>query len=49
MQSKIGIVKLIKNFEFAPTEKTPIPMKFTPSSPFLSPVGEMWLEVRKIG
>jgi cytochrome P450 family 6 len=48
MQSKIGIVKLVKNFEFAPTEKTPIPMKFIPSSPFLSPVGGMCLKVKKI-
>lgn len=48
MQSKLAIVKLVQNFEFEPTEKTPIPMKFIPSSPFLSPVGGMWLKVKKL-
>ena len=48
MQTKIAIVKLLLNYEFEPTDKTPIPMKFVPSSPFLTPVGGMWLKLKKI-
>lgn len=48
MQSKLAIVKLVSQFELTPTAKTPIPMKFVPSSPFLSPVGGMWLKLKKI-
>lgn len=48
MQSKIAIVKLVSNFEILTTEKTTIPMKFVPSSPFLTPVGGMWLQMKKL-
>jgi cytochrome P450 family 6 len=48
MQSKMGIAKLIKDFSFSPCEKTPIPMKFVASFPFLAPVGGMWLKIEKI-
>lgn len=48
MQSKLAVVKLLQNYEFSPSEKTPIPMKFNPASPFLAPVGGMWLNLKKI-
>ena len=48
MQSKLAILKLLQNFEFSPSDKTPIPMKFVPSSPFLAPLGGMWLKIKKI-
>ena len=48
MQSKIGIVKLLLNYEFELTDKTPIPMKFIPSSPTIAPVGGVWLNVKKL-
>lgn len=48
MQSKLGIVKILQNFELSPSEKTPIPIKFVPSSPFLAPVGGMHLKLKKI-
>ena len=48
MQSKIAIVKLLLNYEFEPTVKTTIPMKFVPSSPTLAPVGGLWLKLKKI-
>lgn len=47
MQSKLAVVKLIQNFEIAPSEKTPIPMKFIPSHPFLAPLGGMHLKLTK--
>ena len=48
MQSKLAIVKLLQSFELSPNDKTPIPMKFVPASPFLAPVGGMWLNLKKI-
>jgi hypothetical protein len=43
----MGIAKLITNFIFTPNDKTPIPLKFIPSFPFLAPVGGMMLNVEK--
>lgn len=48
MQSKIAVVKILQNFEVTPSDRTPIPMKFVPQSPFLAPVGDMWLNFKKI-
>lgn len=48
MQTKVAIVKLITKYEVQPCEKSPIPMKFIPSNPFVSPVGGMWLNFKKI-
>lgn len=48
MQSKMAILKLIKNFKFSPCEKTLIPMKFETFAPFISPKGGMWLKVERI-
>ncbi|XP_070493939.1 uncharacterized protein [Chironomus tepperi] len=48
MQSKIGIVKLIKNFVIQPAEGTQIPLKFNPTSPLLAPEKGMWLKITKI-
>lgn len=48
MQSKIGIVKMIKNFTFQPAERTQIPLKFNPTSPLLAPEKGMWLIVNQI-
>ncbi|KAG5667306.1 hypothetical protein PVAND_015292 [Polypedilum vanderplanki] len=48
MQSKIGIVNLIKNFRILPCSKTIIPMKFSPTAAFQSPVGGMWLKFEKL-
>lgn len=48
MQTKIAIVKLLIKFKFSPCAKTPIPMKFAPSSSLQSPLGGMWLKVEKV-
>ena len=48
MQSKIGIVKLLLNYEFEPIDKTSIPMKFSPLTMFVVPVDGVWLKVKKI-
>ena len=48
MQSKIAVAKILQNYKITPSDKTPIPMKFIPSGPFLAPVGGMWLKLNKI-
>lgn len=48
MQSKLSVVKILQNYEVIPSDRTPIPMKFVPQSPFLAPVGDMWLNFKKI-
>jgi len=48
MQTKIVLVKLLRKYKFSPGTRTPIPMKFSPSSAFQSPVGGMWLKIEKI-
>ncbi|KAL7026329.1 hypothetical protein ACKWTF_013862 [Chironomus riparius] len=48
MQSKMAILKLIKNFKFSPCEKTLIPMEFETFAPFISPKEGMWLKVEEL-
>lgn len=48
MQSKLGIVKILQNFELSTSSLTPIPIKFVPSAPFLAPLGGMHLNLKKI-
>ena len=49
LQVKIGLVKLLANFEINGTDKTNIPMEFVISSPFLTPLGHvMWLELQRL-
>jgi hypothetical protein len=48
MQSKVGIVKLLQNFEFSVCDRSPIPMKFEPAFPFLAPKGGMILKVKPL-
>ncbi|CAO1425544.1 unnamed protein product [Diamesa serratosioi] len=48
MQTRVGVVKLLSNFEFTINDKTTIPMVFSPPSIFLSPLGDnMWLTVTR--
>ncbi|KAL7026335.1 hypothetical protein ACKWTF_013868 [Chironomus riparius] len=48
MQAKIGLVKLLRNFRILPSDKTLIPMKYSPSSGFQAPLGGMWLKLQSI-
>ncbi|XP_037028307.1 probable cytochrome P450 6a13 [Bradysia coprophila] len=48
MQAKVAVVKLIENYKISINNQSPIPMKFEPSSPFLAPVGGMWLNLDKL-
>jgi hypothetical protein len=48
MQTKIGIVNLLKNYKLSPCSKTVIPMKIVPTAAFQCPVDGMWLKLEKI-
>lgn len=48
MQTKVGLIKLLTNFKFAPATKTTIPMVFSPSAPLLCPINDMWLQIEKL-
>lgn len=48
MQTKIGLIKLLRNFKILPSSKTLIPMKYAPNAGFQSPLGGMWLKLENI-
>lgn len=48
MQTKVGLIKLLTNFRFLPSDKTTIPMKFDSRALVLSPSNDMWLKVEKL-
>lgn len=47
LQIKVGLISLIKNFEFMTTEKTPYPLKFDSESITVTPKGQLHLRHRK--
>jgi len=47
MQTKVGLVSLLSKYQFSVSKKTPIPLEFDPKSFNLSPLGGMWLQIRK--
>ncbi|KAL7026338.1 hypothetical protein ACKWTF_013871 [Chironomus riparius] len=48
VQTKIALVKLLKNFSIHPCTKTLIPLEISPSSLLQAPKGGMWLKVEKL-
>lgn len=48
MQAKLGLVKLLKNFRILPSDKTPVPMKYSPTASLQSPDGGLWLKIEKL-
>jgi cytochrome P450 family 6 len=47
MQTKVGLVSLLSKYQFNVSKKTPIPIVIDPKSFNLSPLGGMWLQIRK--
>lgn len=46
LQTKIGLVKLLQNFEFSPCSKTPTsPIKYNAKKLVVSPEKDMWLKI----
>jgi cytochrome P450 family 6 len=48
MQTRIGLISILRHFRISPSAKTPIPMKMRPDSGTLSPLGGMHLMLEKI-
>lgn len=49
MQTRIGLVMLINDFEFTTCAKTSIPLVIQPSSFILKPTGGVFLKLRSLG
>lgn len=47
-QTRIGLVKLLQNFEFSTCSRTQIPIKYSSKSIILSPENGNWLKITKI-
>lgn len=47
MQTKVGLIALLNNFKFLPSDRTTIPMKFLAKSQTLAPIDRMWLNIEK--
>ena len=48
LQVKIGLVKLLTNFDISVCHKTTIPMRFKPAAPFIAPIDGMTLKIRQL-
>lgn len=48
LQARIGLVKLLQNFEFNTCSRTQIPLKYSPSKLVLSPENGVWLKINKL-
>lgn len=48
MQARIGLIKMLLNFEFATCEKTPVPMAFGLNPIVLSPKENIYLKIKSI-
>lgn len=48
MQAHVGLVTLIRNFEFRTCSKSIIPLEFSKRNVVLSPEGGLWLSVKNI-
>ena len=48
MQTKIGLIQLLCNYKFSPSDKTTIPMVFVASAPLLAPENDMWLKIEQL-
>lgn len=48
MQARIGLVMLLRNFEFELTAKTPVPLEFLPTGAVLTAKGGLYLKLKTI-
>jgi cytochrome P450 family 6 len=47
MQTKVGLVSLLAKYQFTLSKKTPVPVVTDKKTFFLSPLGGMWLQIKK--
>lgn len=48
IQSKIGLIQLLRNFKFSPSANTPEKVKFSPNSNVASPLGGLHLKIEEL-
>jgi len=48
LQSKVGLVSLIRNYKFTLNKKTPLPIRMQKGGNIISVEGEVWLDATKI-
>ncbi|XP_055697204.1 cytochrome P450 6A1-like [Phlebotomus papatasi] len=48
MQTRVGLATLLSKYRITPTDRTPIPMSYSPTSAVLSPRDGMWLKIEKV-
>lgn len=48
LQARVGLVTLLRSFEFSPSDRTEVPLRFSIKNIVLSPVGGMMLNVKSI-
>ncbi|XP_037904183.1 probable cytochrome P450 6a13 isoform X2 [Hermetia illucens] len=48
MQSRIGLVSLLRNYRFEICDKTPTVLEYSMTTPILTPKGGLWLKVEAI-
>ncbi|KAK9884819.1 hypothetical protein WA026_009046 [Henosepilachna vigintioctopunctata] len=48
MQTKVGLIALLLNYEFTVNEKTQEPLQYDPQSFTLSTKGDIWLNIKKV-
>lgn len=48
MQTRVGLATLLNSYRLHPSENTPIPITYAPSSPVLSPSTGMFLRIEKV-
>jgi cytochrome P450 family 6 len=48
LQSKMGLVSLLKNYKFTVNKKTREPLHYQPNHVVLAAQGEIWLDAAKI-
>jgi hypothetical protein len=47
MQIEVGLVSLLLKYQFCVTKKTQVPLILYTKSFILSPIGGMWLQIKK--
>ncbi|CAG9772146.1 unnamed protein product [Ceutorhynchus assimilis] len=48
LQSRVGLISLIRNFSFSLNKKTSLPIRMSSGSVIISVKGEVWLDAKKI-
>jgi hypothetical protein len=47
MQTKVGLVSLLSKYQFTLSKKSPVPVVIDTKTFILSPLGGMWLQIKK--